>query len=539
MRPRLLLIHLVLVLVPLGLLVWLGLRLDRDERTAVAAQLERLAAGRLADKRRTIERVVTDLERRLVRRTEDRAGDAAGLRRLARRSPWVRQVFALGPDCGRLHPPAAGPLSRGERAFVARASTVWSDWVALCRHGAADGADQPEPDRAGLEPGRERSPAAQQGWYTWRWGGAGADLVFWHRPSAGGLIGVEIDSIRLLADLIAALPATGCAQADERIALLDAGGRVLYAWGAHQPAAGAEPLAALALGVPLSHWRLVYHGGTAATAALAAGSRFNRLLLLGLAGLLVIGLVGYSLRQQTRLLRQATQRVSFVNRVSHELRSPLTNIRLYAELLSGRLAEADDKTRRQLAVIAGESTRLGRLIGNVLDFARQQRGELRVRPAAAEVDAEIRRVLESFSPALAEKGLLLETALDAPGEVALDRDALEQILGNLLSNVEKYVPAGGRVRIVSQRQGEQTRIEVADDGPGIPRRWAQRVFEPFFRLSDRLSDGVTGTGLGLGIARELARRHGGELRLLPSERGAHFTLSLHTPPVAAGGGGAP
>lgn len=529
MRPRLLLIHLVLVLVPLGLLVWLGLRLDRDERTAVAAQLERLAAGRLADKRRTIERVVTDLERRLVRRTENRAGDAAGLRRLARRSPWVRQVFALGADCGRLHPPSAGPLSRGERAFVARASTVWSDWVALCRR-------RP---RVASEPGRGRGSAAQQGWYTWRWGGAGADLVFWHRPPDGGLIGVEIDSIRLLADLIAALPATGGAQADERIALLDAGGRVLYAWGNHQPEAGAEPLAAQALSAPLSHWRLVYHGGSAATAALAAGSRFNRLLLLGLAGLLVIGLVGYSLRQQTRLLRQATQRVSFVNRVSHELRSPLTNIRLYAELLSGRLAEADDKTRRQLAVIAGESTRLGRLIGNVLDFARQQRGELRVRPTAAEVDAEIRRVLESFAPALADKGLVLETALDAPGEVALDRDALEQILGNLLSNVEKYVPAGGRVRIVSRRRGEQTRIEVTDDGPGIPRRWAQRVFEPFFRLSDRLSDGVTGTGLGLGIARELARQHGGELRLLPSERGAHFALSLHTPPVAAGAGGAP
>jgi signal transduction histidine kinase len=538
LRPRLLLIHLVLVLVPLGLLIWLGLRLDRDERTAVAAQLERLAAGRLADKRRTIERVVTDLERRLVRRTEDRAGDAADLRRLARRSPWVRQVFALGADCGRLHPPSAGPLSRGERAFVARASAVWSDWVALCRLGVAARADRPDrPERP--EPGGERGSAAQQGWYTWRWGGAGADLVFWHRPPDGGLIGVEIDSIRLLADLVAALPATGAAQADERIALLDAGGRVLYAWGSHQPEAGAEPLAAQALGAPLSHWRLVYHGGSAATAALAAGSRFNRLLLLGLTGLLVIGLVGYSLRQQTRLLREATQRVSFVNRVSHELRSPLTNIRLYAELLAGRLAQADDKTRRQLAVIAGESTRLGRLIGNVLDFARQQRGELRVRPAAAEVDAEIRRVLESFAPALADKGLVLETELDAPGEVALDRDALEQILANLLSNVEKYVPDGGRVRIVSRRRGEQTRIEVADDGPGIPRRWAQRVFEPFFRLSDRLSDGVTGTGLGLGIARELARKHGGELRLLPSDRGAHFALSLHTPPAAAGAGGAP
>jgi signal transduction histidine kinase len=108
---------------------------------------------------------------------------------------------------------------------------------------------------------------------------------------------------------------------------------------------------------------------------------------------------------------------------------------------------------------------------------------------------------------------------------------VEQILGNLFSNVEKYGASGGWMQVTSRQEGPTTTITVTDRGPGIPRGQEERVFAPFQRLSNRLSDGVTGTGIGLTIARELARRHGGELKVVPVENGACLELQLHAPPA--------
>jgi signal transduction histidine kinase len=113
--------------------------------------------------------------------------------------------------------------------------------------------------------------------------------------------------------------------------------------------------------------------------------------------------------------------------------------------------------------------------------------------------------------------------------VKLDPDALEQILGNLLGNVEKYAPGSGFVEVTSGSSKSTTRIVVADRGPGIPAGRGEEIFEPFRRLSDKITEGVAGTGLGLSIARELARLHGGDVRLLSGEGGARFEVTLETP----------
>jgi signal transduction histidine kinase len=113
--------------------------------------------------------------------------------------------------------------------------------------------------------------------------------------------------------------------------------------------------------------------------------------------------------------------------------------------------------------------------------------------------------------------------------VEFDRDAVEQILGNLFSNVEKYAASGGRMEVTSTQQGTTTSIVVSDRGPGIPKGQEERIFAPFHRLSNKLSDGVAGTGIGLSIARDLARKHGGDLRVVPSAAGASFLLELQTP----------
>ncbi|MCA9526810.1 MAG: HAMP domain-containing histidine kinase, partial [Myxococcales bacterium] len=214
-----------------------------------------------------------------------------------------------------------------------------------------------------------------------------------------------------------------------------------------------------------------------------------------------------------------------VNQVSHELKTPLTNIRMYAELLADELDDEDDRAARHVAIIEGESQRLSRLIGNILTFARKQRETLRLRPTEAVIDDVIRDAIEGFAPSLERCGVAVAFEPGAPATVRVDADALGQILGNLLSNVEKYAH-GGPVRITAVQTPTDTTITVHDSGPGIPRGDRQRVFEPFERLSDALEEGVSGTGIGLGIARDLARLHGGDLTLLPTERGAAFELRL-------------
>ena len=108
---------------------------------------------------------------------------------------------------------------------------------------------------------------------------------------------------------------------------------------------------------------------------------------------------------------------------------------------------------------------------------------------------------------------------------------MEQVLGNLVVNVEKYAAEGRLLLVESWQRDGRSGFVVEDRGPGIPAALQERIFEPFFRLSSRPSDLGTGTGLGLGIARELVRLHGGELRLLPGEPGCRFAVELATPAV--------
>ena len=203
---------------------------------------------------------------------------------------------------------------------------------------------------------------------------------------------------------------------------------------------------------------------------------------------------------------------------------------MYADLLERDLDNLEPDQSRQpierLKVIVSESQRLSRLILNVLTFARQQRHTLTVHPAPANVDDVITTCLERFRPALSEKQINIQFNNDADETVNVDVDVLEQILVNLLSNVEKYAADGKWVTITSCQEENSTSITIADDGPGISTEHKNQIFRPFHRVSDTLED-APGTGIGLSIARELARLHGGDVVLENSERGARFCVTLH------------
>ena len=221
-----------------------------------------------------------------------------------------------------------------------------------------------------------------------------------------------------------------------------------------------------------------------------------------------------------------------MNQVSHELKTPLTNIRMYADLMEFDVQELEsgdaEKLQSRLNVIVSESQRLSRLIGNVLTFARQQRSKSTPHTRPDQVDRVVRSVLERLQPEMDDRKIKVTFDGKAGATVELDDDAVEQILLNLFSNVAKYAASGKTLRAETRQEGARTTIEVADDGPGIPAHEREKIFQPFYRLSDKI-EGVAGTGIGLTIARELARVHGGDLKLLKSTSGCRFQVELHTP----------
>ncbi|MEK0447616.1 MAG: hypothetical protein RLZZ399_2937 [Verrucomicrobiota bacterium] len=249
------------------------------------------------------------------------------------------------------------------------------------------------------------------------------------------------------------------------------------------------------------------------TTAFCAGT------LLALLGLLLF-------RQQRRALRLAEERVSFVNRVSHELGAPLTNSLLNLSLADDFLNLDPDRARSRLLLVSEEMQRLARIVSNVLTFSKTERGTLSLAENPCVPDAVVSEVLAQFEPALRRRGMQIEWLPGSATTVVLCVDALVQITGNLLSNAEKYAHSGKWLQIQTEWKNAMFSLRISDRGPGISERDQARIFEPFERVGSHVHEGASGTGLGLAIARDLAGRMGGSLKLLPSDSGASFELRI-------------
>ena len=247
----------------------------------------------------------------------------------------------------------------------------------------------------------------------------------------------------------------------------------------------------------------------------------------------ILGFVAFLAQRREHAI--ASQRVSFVNRVSHELRTPLTNILLNIDLAAELAEDSPEDANRRLGLVRIEARRLGRLIENVLTFSRAEEGKMEVKATPCVPSEIVTTVIEQFAPSFQRRGLRIERLEEKADATCLcDADALAQILGNLLSNVEKYVP-GGVVEISAQIAEEELMVRISDQGPGIPQEAVERIFRPFERLHSAVNEGASGTGLGLAIARDLATRLGGSLRLVPtlSGSGCCFELKIPVPLVPA------
>ena len=356
-------------------------------------------------------------------------------------------------------------------------------------------------------------------------------LLFWYRPARDPqtVFGAQVNVDRIVKELREVVQVESELQKEITVALLDDAERPRLNSNARFHGNWKRPLVAAEIGEVLPHWQIgVYLNNptklseSAKTFRITVGLLISVLVLaIGIGSWLIVA----DLQRQLTLSRQKTD---FVSNVSHELKTPLTSIRMFSELLAeGRVG--DEKRRREyLGIITAETGRLTRLINNVLDFARIERGEKKYRFAAFDLRRLVEETIESYRPQLEASGLTLRAELpNQPLEVNADRDAIAQVLLNLLSNAEKYSPERKEITVVLRAASHQAFVEVLDRGMGVPSGCEEKIFEQFYRAHDSLSSGIQGSGLGLTLARQIARAHGGDVTCQPREGGgSSFAFKL-------------
>ena len=238
-----------------------------------------------------------------------------------------------------------------------------------------------------------------------------------------------------------------------------------------------------------------------------------------------------------RELDMAGMKTDFAANVSHELRSPITQIRLKGESLMLGLADTEEELEAHYIAIVRESERLSRLVDNVLDFAAIERGAKSYTLRPGDIVDTVYRAIDSIASAqeLANKELDIQLPHDMP-EVRHDADAFAQCVINLVSNAAKYSGDGGRIVITARlvddpKLGRCVEVAVSDDGIGIPPHDLRRIFDPFFRSNDSLARRRKGTGIGLAITKYIIDSHGGQIGVQSRPgRGSTFTLRLPVAP---------
>ncbi len=345
----------------------------------------------------------------------------------------------------------------------------------------------------------------------------------------GKIVGFELESIVLWSRLVPLFPQR--LPDYFRIELVDASDRVIHAAGGEIPPDGkAEPVLIMPFSelllpnaqiraslipekLPLGSYRAVVWIGISAP-----------ILVILFAGLLLYRLI-------RRELRLSAQKTGFVSQVSHELKTPLTSIRMYSELLHDHDKElAPEKRTNYLRILLEESERLSRLVGNVLDFGRLDEGRKRYAPEEVELPALLADAAELNRERAAASGIEIRLELPNDEEIPhcrIDRDSLLQVLHNLFDNAIKYAADGGRVDLSLARAASgRWEIRLRDYGPGIPPGSEERIFRKFYRVDSALDAKVSGFGLGLAIARGLLRDQKGDLKAVAADPGLLFILTL-------------
>ncbi|HOW84954.1 MAG TPA: ATP-binding protein [Candidatus Aminicenantes bacterium] len=241
------------------------------------------------------------------------------------------------------------------------------------------------------------------------------------------------------------------------------------------------------------------------------------------------------LQDVTQLRQQDEIKRNVIRTVSHQLKTPLTSVRLAIHLLlEEKIGPLNEKQAELLIAAREDSERLHIILNNLLDISRLEAGQARLDLETVSPRALILDSLEPFRRAAQDQGVTL--AADIPGDLAgvrVDRSRLGFVFGNIITNALQHTPPGGKITVSAEEEGGEVRISISDTGGGIPEAFLPKVFEPFFRVPGRKES--QGAGLGLAIAKEIVEAHGGQVGVESREgQGATFFFTLKK----AGGTGA-
>ena len=265
--------------------------------------------------------------------------------------------------------------------------------------------------------------------------------------------------------------------------------------------------------------------------------RLIELALVGFAALVAIAGVTIVVMASIKERRLAALKSDFVANVSHELKTPLSLVRMFGELLLADRVPSEDKRRQYLQIIVSESERLTALIENVLDFAKVERGKAGYEFARGNVAEIVARAVEIYRYRAEREEM--EVTFRAPETLPpalVDARALELAVINLLDNAFKYAKAGGRVDVEVEKAGRSIAVRVGDRGPGIDFDEQRRIFERFVRGKHASEERVRGSGIGLALVKHIAESHGGSVRVVSpvteDAKGSAFILTI--PALAVG-----
>jgi signal transduction histidine kinase len=359
-------------------------------------------------------------------------------------------------------------------------------------------------------------------------------VMFWHRPELDSnvIFGAQLDLGRLTASLRQLIQIEPLLREDICVALLDDNAKPVVLSHPQFQANWKRPFVATEIGDALPHWEVAAYLLHPDRLKQSAQTFQLTLGLLILVLVLAIGsgswLIVHSLNEELRLARQKTD---FVSNVSHELKTPLTSIRMFSELLAEGRVEDPAKRRSYFNIILSEAARLTRLINNVLDFSRLERGDKKYNFSECDLAKIAHDTAETYRPHLENNHIKLACSWPSvPLPVRGDGDALAQIIVNLLSNAEKYSNGQKEIALQVERSNGAlpcAEVKILDRGSGVPRGSEEKIFEQFYRAHDSLSSGIQGSGLGLTLARQIARAHDGDVVYQPREGGGScFCLRL-------------
>ena len=353
-------------------------------------------------------------------------------------------------------------------------------------------------------------------------------LFFWTRAATDPqlIFGSQINVPQLTEDLSKLLRVEPKLKDQVAVGILDDKAAIVAS--SHPNLNWENPYLTVELGDSLPHWKLallLLNPGqinqSVQTIRLTLGLLITALLLaIGIGSWLIA-------RDLQRQLTLARQKTDFVSNVTHELKTPLTSIRMFSELLQSPTV-APAKQHEFLQIIHSEAARLTRLINNVLDFARMERGDREYRFQKIEIVEHTKQVVEAYKQQLELNGYSVQLELPhGHREINGDSDALSQAIMNLISNAEKYGGEKKEILIKMELRDKSVSLTVCDRGPGVPKGMEDKIFDQFFRAHDSLNSGIPGSGLGLTLARKIARAHGGDITYSPREGGGScFELTL-------------